>query len=122
MLKLFFSTYAVLVALAVNPASAQQHEAVLQKIEIPHAGVDIVLATARPGGPAIDLRGELDPGVFHIAGGRLLLTYDAATQVLNDVAALLTPAFISYAEHDATAAPVAVYVVPTGNALVSAQR
>jgi hypothetical protein len=122
MLK-YFSICAVLFAIGMSSANAQQHEAILQKFEIPSAGFDIVVAMAKPNAPAIDLRGQPDPGILYLAGGRLLLAYDAAAQALvGDAAAFLAPASIFYAEHDALAPPVAVYVVPTGKAVISAQR
>lgn len=122
MLK-YISICAALVALGMGPASAQQQEAVLQKIEIPNAGFDIVLVMAKPDAPTIELRGQPDPGVVYLAGGKLVLAYDAAAQaLLGDAAALLVPASIFHAEHRADSSPVAVYVVPNGKALASATR
>jgi hypothetical protein len=78
---------------------------------------------AKAGSPAIDLRGEPDPGVIHLAGGRLVLAYDVAAQTLfEDASALLAPASVFYSEHLAEAPPVAIYFIPKGRALASAQR
>ena len=122
MLK-YISICATLVAFAMNSANAQQQEAVLQEIEVPNASFDIVLVMAKPGGPAIDLRNQPDPGVVYLMGGELVSAYVGEMQtVFRDIGALTVPACAFYTA-DQARTPIAVYVVPKDETpLASANR
>ena len=51
------SICAALIAFSVGTASAQQREAVLQKMEVPGAAFDIILAMPKSQGAIFDLSG-----------------------------------------------------------------
>ena len=59
MLK-YFSICAALVALGSGSANAQQQEAVLQKMEVPGADFDIILAMPKSPGVTINLGNSPD--------------------------------------------------------------
>lgn len=105
----------MLAALVWGQASAQQREAVLQKVDVPAAGFDIVVALAKPGSPAVDLRAQPDPTVLYLMGGELVTAYTGETQkVFPDIGALTVPACAFHAESQTGGkrTPVAIYLVP----------
>jgi hypothetical protein len=114
MLK-YFSISATILLIAMNSANAQQQEAVLQKIEVPNAAFDIVLAMAKPGGTAINLRNQPDPRVVYLMGGELVSAYVGEMQkVFKEIGALTVPACAFHvAGKDGQAhTPIGIYVVP----------
>ena len=110
-----FKTLAMIAALAVlgvSAANAQQREAVFQKVEVPNASFDIVLATAKPSGPASYHQEQPDPNIVYLSNG-LVASYTPELAELLDIATLLRPAHTTIA-----GTPVVIYVVPkrTGSA------
>jgi hypothetical protein len=69
------SILAALAAFGIGAAHAEQREAILQKVEVPNAGFDIVLVMTKPGGPNLDLRSQPDPHVLYLMGGELVQAY-----------------------------------------------
>jgi hypothetical protein len=112
MLK-YLSILATLIAVGTSSANAQQREAIFQKIEVPNASFDIVLATAKPGGPILDFRDQADPNVVYL-GNDLVTAYTAELAEMLDVAALMRPARAYFAERGGKKglATVLVYIVP----------
>ncbi len=109
----------VLGAAGVN-AQQLQHEAVLQKVDVPGAGFDIVLAMPKsPGGARIDFRGEPDPLIVYLAGGELAMAADGdLVKAFKDLGALQFPAAVFHVERsDKSRDPIAVYVIPNSKAV-----
>jgi hypothetical protein len=90
MLK-FLPIFAALALLGAGSAHAQQREAVLQKIEVPNASFDLLIAMPRPGSPAVIARNQPDPNVIYL-GNDLVTAYTAELAKTLDVAVLLSPA------------------------------
>lgn len=112
MLK-FFLTFTTLVAFATGSSNAQQREATFQKIVVPDASFDIVLAMAKPGSSIEDYREELDPTIIYL-GNNLVTAYTAELSEMLDLEALLHPAssFVPGSGDKTERAPVFVYFVP----------
>ena len=112
MLK-FFLTFTALVAFATGSSNAQQREATFQKIVVPDASFDIVLAMAKPGSSIEDYREELDPTIIYL-GNNLVTAYTAELSEMMDLEALLHPAssFVPGSGDKTERAPVFVYFVP----------
>ncbi len=112
MLK-FLSIVATIVALGTNSANAQQREAIFQKIEVPNASYDIIMATAKPDSPTLYYRDQPDPNVIYL-GNDLVTAYTSELSEMLDIATMMHPAHTSVAERgdkkDRT--PVVVYFVP----------
>jgi hypothetical protein len=109
------SILAALAAFGIVAAHAEQREAILQKVEVPNAGFDIVLVMAKPGGPTLGLRSQPDPHVLYLMGGELVQAYTGELQgVFGDIGALTVPACAFHTEGKGSGwrTPVAVYVVP----------
>ena len=113
MLK-YLSTFAAVVALGSNPAQAQQQEAILQRVEVPGAGFDIIVA--RPNRPStiIDLARAPDALVIQLIGGELALSFDSEERMLRALDSLQLPVCAFQVERAGSTSrePVAVYVVP----------
>lgn len=75
MLKML-SLSAILIALSSGALRAQQQEAVLQKLEVPAGGFDLVIATPKPGAAAFDYREDADPLVVYTPDNKLAFAYD----------------------------------------------
>ena len=62
------SIFTALIVLGTGSANAQQREAVLQKVEVPNAGFNLVLAMPKPGTPSLYLRDQPDPNAVGYLG------------------------------------------------------
>lgn len=106
------SILATLGVLGTGPVYAQKQEAVLQHVQVPGSGFDLVLATPREGAPALpDLGNTPDALVVHLHGGRLVAVFEEAGAMIQAIDTLQSPVFASDAENTGRA-PVAIYVVP----------
>ena len=85
------SICAALIAFAAGAANAQQKEAILQKLEVPGAAFDIIVAMPKPQGVTFDLSESPDALVVHLIGGELALGFDNAEKMLKALE-LPTPA------------------------------
>ena len=63
------------IAFTMPTANAQQREAILQKVEVPGAPFDLVLATAKSPAAIFDLAESPDALVIHLVGGELALGF-----------------------------------------------
>lgn len=116
MLK-YLPIWAALVVLGSGSVNAQQREAVLQKIDVPNAGFNVVLALPKLAGPTVDYRVQPDPNLVYLADGELVYAYTGHLQELMDRGMLKVLACTFHVDRkDGRAAtPVAVYVIPKGD-------
>jgi hypothetical protein len=108
------SVGAALIAVAVGSANAQQREATLQRIAVPGAGFDIVLATPKPGGATYNLANSPDALLVHLVGGELALVFEDADRMVKELDALQRPVCVFHVDGKASPSrkPVSVYIVP----------
>jgi hypothetical protein len=115
---------AALIVPGTSSAGAQQQEAVLQKIEVPGAGFDIILAMPKPAGETVNLGNSPDALIVHLIGGELALSFDAEEKMLQALGSLRLPvcAFDVEGKDRKPLKPVAVYIVPTGQTIASSSK
>jgi hypothetical protein len=108
------SVCAVLIAFATGSANAQQREATLQRITVPEAGFDIVLATPKPGGATYNLGNSPEALIVHLIGGQLALGFEREDAMLKVLDTLQLPACSFNVESKVNQGrkPVAIYLVP----------
>lgn len=113
-----------LIAFATGSANGQQREAILQKVEVPGAAFDLMLATPKTPAVVIDLSESPDALVIHLVGGELALGFEKAEDMLKASEFLRSPVGAFHIRRDSSNArvPAAVYMVPKGHTLASAQR
>ena len=77
------SICAMLTAFGLGSLSAQQLEAVLQKVEVPGADFEIVLAIPKyPAGALRDLGKSPDAMILHLVGGQLVVGFDTPEKMV----------------------------------------
>jgi hypothetical protein len=111
------SICAAFLAFGTGSLNAQQQEAVLQKMEVPGAGFDIVLAMPKsPAGATYNLGSSPEALIIHLIGEELALPFEAEENMLKTLEFLQMPACAFHAENkDRTIRkPVAVYIIPKG--------
>jgi hypothetical protein len=114
MLKLV-SICAGLLAFVTTQVAAHQQEAELQRIPIPGAAFDLVIATPKyPVRPIFDLSESPDALIVHLIGGELVLAFDDAEKMLQVAGSLGSPitAFHVMSKETKSRMPFAVYVAP----------
>jgi len=118
------SICAALLVITAGFAHAQQKEAVLERMEVPGAAFDIVLAMPKPQGAIFDLSQSPDALVMHLVGGELALGFDAEDKMLATLNSLRMPVCAFHVEGKDRAArnPVSVYIVPKGEMLITAAK
>lgn len=110
------SICAALMALATGPTNAQQKETMLQRMEVPGAAFDVIVAMPKPQGAVFALSESPDALVMHLIGGELALGFDDAEKMLNALGTLRRPVGalrVQSLDHRSSI-PVAVYLVPAG--------
>jgi hypothetical protein len=108
-----FSVFGCVFTGWIGSANAQQQEAVLQYVELPGPGFDIVLATSKS--PAGSILGNSpDALVLPLIGGELALVFDDGWKMMETIDSLQRPvcAFQAESKDGKSTKPVAVYVVP----------
>jgi hypothetical protein len=110
-----FSICATLIVLGTASVNAQQQEAILQTVELPGTGLDIVLAMPKSPAAIINLAMSPDALVINLVGGRLALPFNSENEMLKTLVSLQRP---GCAFQTKTKKPVSVYVVP-GHAATS---
>ena len=119
MLK-FLPIFAALAILATSSANAQEREAVLQQIEVPNAGFNLLIAMPKPGSTAVNSRNQPDPNVIYL-GNDLVTAFTAELAKLLDIAVLMRPAKSSVGGRgDQNIDSAAVYIIPKNAAVTSA--
>ena len=108
------SVCATLISFLMGSANAQQREAVLQRIAVPGAGFDIVLAMPKSGGATYNLGNSPDALIMHLIGGELALGFDGAEKMMKELDALQLPVCSFHVEGkpNKSRKPVSVYIVP----------
>ena len=120
----YFAIFAALLALASNPAKAQQQEAVLQRVEVPDAGFDIIMARPSASGTIINLARSPEALVIYLIGGELALSFDSEEKMLKALDSLQLPVCAFQVERAGgpSREPVAVYLVPKSPPVASAHQ
>ena len=110
------SICAALLVFTAGSANAQQKEAVLQRMEVPGAAFDIILAMPKPQGAIFDYSKSPDALVMHLIGGELALAFDGQEKMLVALDSLRLPvcAFHVEGKDCAPRDPVSVYIVAKG--------
>jgi hypothetical protein len=113
-MRKYFPILAALFTGWIGSANAQQQEAVLQYVELPGAGFDIVLATPKSRAGSINLGNSPDALVLPLIGKELALVFDDGWQMMEAIDSLQRPACTFHAESKdgKSTKPIAVYVVP----------
>jgi hypothetical protein len=107
------SIWAALIAVATGSVNAQQQEAVLQKLTVPGATFDIILAVPKPSGATYDLGKSPEALLVHLVGGELALGFDGEATMLKALESLRMPVCAFHVESkDKPRKPVSVYIVP----------
>ena len=113
----YISICAALVVLGSNAVNAQQQEADLQKIDVPNAGFNVVLALPKAGGSTADYHRQPDPNLIYLADAEHVYGQTGNLKELMDSGIVKVHACTFHVDrrdgHAAT--PVAVYVIPKGN-------
>jgi hypothetical protein len=107
---------AVLIAVAGGAAEAQHREATLQKVDLPGASYDIVVATAKPGGWAFNPLNHdaYLGGIVHLGDSLVHLLTEDFLKTFSSFSVLPHPActFQSATKNGAQPTPVVIYLVP----------
>jgi hypothetical protein len=106
--------------LGAGASSAHEREAILQKIEVPGANFEMLVATAKPGGAVYDLDEPPDALVIHLIGAKLWIGFDNAAKMLETIDILRRPLGSFHVERN-EADPIAVYLI-TKNTLAGRYR
>jgi hypothetical protein len=107
MLKLL-TLFTTLLVFGAGSASAQQREALLQKVEVPNAGFYLLVAVTKPGSPAVNFRSQPDPNVIYL-GNELVTAYTAELAEMLDIPALMHPVETTVLGQGE---PVVIYIIP----------
>lgn len=99
-----------LLVLMIGAGTAQQREAVLQKVDMQSAAFDLIVATPKPNGTIYDLSESPDAQVVHLAGGKLALGFERPDAMLRAFDVVRAPGCMFVEGKSQT--PVTVYIVP----------
>ena len=115
---------ATLILAAMPAANAQQREAVLQRIEVPGASFDLVLAIPKTPAVIFDFSESPDAHVIHLVGGLLALGFESAESMLNasDSLRAAVGAFHLRDNESNARVPIAIYKISKGAILASAEK
>jgi hypothetical protein len=94
--------------------AAQQQEAVLKRLEVPGAAFDLVLGMPKsPPRPFYDLSESPDALVIHLIGGKLVLTFEDALEMMKAAESLGSPVGASHVagKEAKSGVPLAIYMV-----------
>ena len=106
------SIYLTLVVLGTSSVWAQQHEALLRQVELPGAGLDIVVATPKSPAAIMDVNTP-DALIMPLIGGELALAFEDGSKMLEAIDFLQHPGCAFRASDDErVATPISVYVIP----------
>ena len=94
---------------AMIPADAQQREATLQRIEVPGAPFDLLIAAPKPAGVIYDLAEAPDALLLNLAGGELAIGFERVDAMLKTLELVRTPVYF-FGGRGHTA--ITIYTVP----------
>ena len=100
---------AILLVAPLGVVNAQEQEAVLQKLSVPGASFDLILATPRVPAALIDLGRSPEAFVIHLTGHDLVLVFETGEQMLTAMDGLKFPIGAFSSEHHNS---VAAYFLP----------
>jgi hypothetical protein len=106
------SISAAFCALATSSVNAQQQEAVLRKMDVAGAPLEIIVATPKVGGDIYHLANSPDALIVHLIGGELALAFDAEEKMLKALDSLRMPVCAFHVDSKVSRTPVSVYIVP----------
>jgi hypothetical protein len=97
-----------------TPTNAQRQEAVLQRIGLPGAGVDILLATPKSPAATIDLSESPEALIVPLVGNALTLVFEDGAEMLAALEPLRYPgcSFLMSSKDGKSTKPVSVYFLP----------
>jgi hypothetical protein len=107
-----------LLALGTAPTAAQQREAGLQRMRVPGADVDIVLAIPKsPPRMLGDLNMSPDALIMHLTGGQLVVAFEDPIEMVKaaDTLRSSVSSFHCETKDSKSCTPLALYVVPKGD-------
>lgn len=104
----------VLTALGTGSLNAQQQGTLLQRMEVPGANFEIVLAVPKSPAAMHDLGQSPDALIVHLIGGELVVGFDTPEKMVAALEVLRSPgcAFRAGGNGDKPTKPIAVFVVP----------
>ena len=107
-----------LVIASVTSLKAQQHEAALQRIVLPAAGIELLLATPKSPGQIIDLGQSPEALVVPLVGNALALVFEDGAEMLAALDSLRYPScsLLTPSQDGKSTKPVSVYVRPAQSA------
>jgi hypothetical protein len=113
-----------LIVLVTGSANAQQRQAILQKIELPDAAFDLVVATPKAPIATYDLADTPDAYLMTLAGGELALGFENGADMLRMSELLRAPVGAIHVRDAVNNAetPVALYSVPKGMTIAAAMK
>jgi hypothetical protein len=100
---------AILLVAPLSLVHAQEQEAVLQRLSVPGASFDLMLATPRVPAALIDLGSSPEAFVVHLAGHDLVLVFETGEQMLTTLNELKFPIGAFSTEQSGS---LAAYIVP----------
>ena len=114
MLRLLTICAMFLVA-GANPVQAQYQEAVLERVAIPGAGFDLLVATPKSENIIYGLDEAPDALVIRLHGGALILEFENVESMVQALHDLQKPIHSSWTmkKNGKARMPIAVYLVPS---------
>ena len=114
MLRLL-TIFAMLLVAGTNPVQAQHQEAVLQRVAIPGAGFDLLVATPKSENIIYGLDETPDALVIRLDGGALILAFENVESMVQALDHLHKPIYSSWImkRNDKSRMPISVYLVPS---------
>ena len=105
-------------------AGEGQREAALQKVELPNASFNLVIAATKIGGTFEGFRNQPDPNVIYLADAELVYSHTGRLNELAELGVLMPPACRFYVERRdfSSRTPVVVYLIPKGDIPLEAAR
>lgn len=111
------SICAAFMAITMGSATAQQREAMLQRIAVPGSGFDIVVAMPKPDGATYSLANSPDALVVHLIGDDLALAFDDPWKMIKTFDYLRKPIGAFYVDSPdlKSRIPIALYMVTSSD-------
>jgi hypothetical protein len=111
------SICAALMAFTMGSATAQEREAMMQRIAVPSSGFDIVVAMPKLGGATYDLGNSPDALIVHLIGDDLALAFDDPWKMVKTFDYLRKPIGAFYVDGPdlKSRIPIALYMVTSSD-------
>lgn len=107
--------------LAAGSSSAREREAILQRIEVPGANLEMLVATAKPGGAIYDLGESPDALLIRMIGAKLWVGFDEVAEMLETID-ILHRSLGSFHVESQNSGPIAIYLISKVNTFAGAHR